>query len=135
MKIEVFEIASKEDKVYLELLEQYKNNPELQFMLHKSIILSELVLAGDFRLISILSEAIDMDSIKVYLIKDMDNDTFLWVIGKIIDDGNINMFPLSKKQSKKLQLEIRNVLIKKNLMKKPAAKRPVRRIGFRSPKP
>ena len=135
MKIEIFEIASKEDKVYLELLEQYKNNPELQSMLHKSIIPSELVLMGDFRLITMLSEAIDMDSIKVYLIKDMDNDTFLWVIGKFIDDGNINMFPLSKKQSKKLQLEIRNVLIKKNLMKKPAAKRPVQRIGFRSPKP
>jgi hypothetical protein len=30
MKIEVFEIESKKDKVYQELLEQYETNPELQ---------------------------------------------------------------------------------------------------------
>ena len=52
MKIEVFEIASKEDKIYLELLEQYKINPELQGLLNKFIIPEELVLMGDFSLIT-----------------------------------------------------------------------------------
>jgi hypothetical protein len=40
MKIEAFEIASKEDKVYRELLEQYKTNPELQALLHEFIFMS-----------------------------------------------------------------------------------------------
>ena len=117
MKIEVFEIVSKENREYLELLEQYKTNQELKAMLNEFIIPSEMVLAGDFRLIKMLDQVIDMNSIKVYLVKDIDKDTFLWVIGKFIDDGNINMYPLLKKQSKKLQLEIRKVLIEKDIIK------------------
>jgi len=117
MKIEVFEIASKEDKIYLELLEQYKTNPEVQALLNKFIIPPEMVLAGDFRLIKMLKEAIDMDNIKVYLVKDVDNDTFVWAIGKFMNDGKIWMYPLLKEQSKELQLEIRRVLVEKGLMK------------------
>ena len=117
MKIEVFEIVSKEDKEYLELLEQYKTNQEVKTLLNEFIFPSEMVLAGDFRLIKILDQAIDMENIKVYLVKDIDKDTFLWVIGQFIDDGNINMYPLLKKQSKKLQLEIKKVLIEKNIVK------------------
>ena len=30
MKIEVFEVVSKEDKIYKELLEQYNTNPDVQ---------------------------------------------------------------------------------------------------------
>ena len=37
MKIEVFEIVSKEDKVYQELLEQYKTNPKVQALLLKKV--------------------------------------------------------------------------------------------------
>jgi hypothetical protein len=118
MKIEVFEITSKEDKVYQELLEQYRTNPEVQALLQESIIPDEIIWAGDFRLITMLNYAIDIDSIKVYLVKDVDNDTFVWVIGKFIDDDKISMYPLLKEQSKDLQLEIRNVLIEKGLMKK-----------------
>jgi hypothetical protein len=117
MKIEVFEIASKEDKVYRELLEQYKTNPELQALLHEFIIPSEMVWAGDFRLITMLNYAIDMDNIKVYLVKDVDDGIFVWVIGKFVDSGKITMYPLLKEQSKHLQLEIRSVLIEKNLIK------------------
>jgi hypothetical protein len=117
MKIEVFEIASKEDKVYQELLEQYKTNPEVQGLLNEFIIPEEIVCAGDFRLITMLNRAIDMDSMKAYLVKDADNDIFVWVIGKFEDDEKINMYPLLKKQSKKLQLAIRNALIKKGLLK------------------
>jgi hypothetical protein len=117
MKIEVFEIASKEDKVYQELLEQYKTNPELQALLGESIIPSEMVWAGDFRLIKMLNRAIDMNNIKVYLVKDVDDDTFVWVIGKFVDNGKITMYPLLKEQSKYLQLEIQSVLIEKGLIK------------------
>jgi hypothetical protein len=117
MKIEVFEIASKEDKVYGELLEQYKTNPEVQALLQESIIPSELILAGDFSLIAMLNSSIDMDSIKVYLVKDIDNNTFVWIIGKFINDGEFTMFPLLKEQSEELQLEIRRVLIEKGLVK------------------
>jgi hypothetical protein len=117
MKIEIFEIASKEDKVYQELLEQYKTNPEVQSLLHKSIYPSEMVWAGDLRLITMLNQAIDMDTIKIYLVKDVDNDIFVWVIGKFADNEKITMYPLLKKQSKYLQLEVRSVLIEKGLMK------------------
>ena len=138
MKIEVFEIASKEDKIYQELLEQYKTNPEVQELLDEYIIPSELIWAGDFRLITILNRVIDWDNFKVYLVKDVDNDTFVWVIGKfekendidkhsvlideIMDEEDITMYPLLKKQSKKLQLAIRKALIEKGLMKEPNAK-------------
>jgi hypothetical protein len=122
MKIEVFEIASKEDKVYQELLEQYKANPEVQELLDESILPFETILAGNLRLITMLNSAIDMDGIKVYLVKDVDNDIFVWVIGKFVDDGEIIMYPLLKEQSKYLQLEIRSVLIEKGLMKEPNAK-------------
>jgi len=117
MKIEVFEITSKEDKIFQELLEQYKTNPELQGFLNKFIIPEELVMAGDFRLISMMKEAIDWDFIKVYLVKDVDNDTFLWVIGKDEDKEKINMYPLLKEQSEELQLAIRKALVEKGLMK------------------
>ncbi|MDR1893392.1 MAG: hypothetical protein LBQ61_01710 [Spirochaetales bacterium] len=117
MKIEIFEIASKEDKIYRELLEQYKTNPEVQALLHESIIRSEMILSGDFRLITMLNRSIDTDNIQVYLVKD--NDTFVWVIGKFVDDGKITMYPLLKEQSKELQLEVQNVLIKKGLIKSP----------------
>ena len=118
MKIEVFKIESKEDEIYQELLEQYKTNPEVNELLNKPIISSELILAGDFRLIKMLNHAIKMDSINVYLVKDIDSNTFLWVIGKYIDSGKLNMFPLLKEQPKKLQLEIRKALKKKGVMKK-----------------
>jgi len=117
MKIEVFEITSKEDKIYQELLEQYKTNPELQGFLNKFIIPEELVMMGDFRLITMLNEAIDWNFVKVYLVKDVDNDTFVWVIGKFVNDGKIDMYPLLKEQSKELQLAIRKTLIEKGLMK------------------
>ena len=39
MKIDVFEVVSEEDQVYQELLEQYKNNPKVQALLNKTIIL------------------------------------------------------------------------------------------------
>jgi len=117
MKIEVFEITSKEDKIYQELLEQYKINPELQRLLNKFIIPEELVLMGDFSLITMINRVIDWEIMKVYLVKDVDNDTFLWVIGKSEDEKGINMYPLLKKQSRKLQLAIRKTLIEKGLMK------------------
>jgi len=115
MKIEVFEIASKEDKVYQELLEQYKTNPEVKALLHEDIIPSELIMAGDFRVITMMDRAIEMDNINVYLVKDVDNGTFVWAIGKDANDGKNWMFPLLKKQSKHLQLEIRKVLIAKGI--------------------
>jgi hypothetical protein len=37
MKIEVFEIASKEDKIFQELLEQYKTNLEVKALLDEFI--------------------------------------------------------------------------------------------------
>jgi hypothetical protein len=52
------------------------------------------------------------------LVKDVDNDTFLWVIGKFTDDGEIILLPLLKKQSKDMQLAVRTALIEKGLMKK-----------------
>ena len=116
MKIEVFEITSKEDKIYQELLEQYKTNHELQALLDEFIIPVELVRTGDLRLITVLDRAIDMDNIQVYLVKDVDNDIFVWVIGKFEYDGEITMYPLLKEQSKSLQLEIRSVLIEKGLL-------------------
>jgi hypothetical protein len=119
MKIEVFEITSKEDKVYQELLEQYKTNPELRGLLNEYIIPEELVLMGDFRLITMINRVIDWDIMKVYLVKDVDNGTFVWVIGKPEkEEEGITMYPLLKKQSKELQLAIRKVLIEKGLMKK-----------------
>jgi len=117
MKIEVFEITSKEDKIYQELLEQYKTNPELQGLLNKFIVPEELVLMGDFRLITMINRVIDWDIMKVYLVKDVDNDTFVWVIGKSEKEEGINMYPLLKEQSEELQLAIRKALIEKGLMK------------------
>jgi len=116
MKIKIFEIRTKKNKVYLELLEQYKTNPEVQTLLDESIIDPEMVLMGDLRLITTINHAIDMDDIKVYLVKDVDNDTFVWVIGKFLSDGNIIPFPLLKNQSKELQLAIRSALSKKGLI-------------------
>jgi hypothetical protein len=117
MKIEVFEIVSEEDKVYQELLEQYKTNAEVKALLDEFIIPSVLVLAGDFRLITMMQFAIEADNIKVYLVKDVDNDTFIWVIGKYSDTEKINMYPLLKEQSKELQLEIARVLKEKGVVK------------------
>ena len=134
MKIEVFEIKSKEDKVYQELLEQYKINPELQGLLNEEIIPSELIIMGDFRLITMIEQVIEFfNNIKVYLVKDVDNDTFVWVIGKfekeipsdnhsalinmVMDEKDITMYPLLRKQSKKVQLAIRKALIEKGLFK------------------
>jgi hypothetical protein len=65
MSIEVFEIASKEDKVYQELLNQYKTDPEVRALLHETIIPSEMIWAGDLRPITMLNRAIDMDNIKI----------------------------------------------------------------------
>ena len=117
MKIEVFEIKSKEDKIYQELLKQYKTNLELRGLLNKYIIPEELVMAGDFRLITMINRVIDWDIMKVYLVKDVDNDTFVWVIGKSENNEKIDMYPLLKEQSKELQLAIRKALIEKGLMK------------------
>jgi hypothetical protein len=117
MKIEVFEIASKEDRIYQELLEQYKTNPELQGFLNEYIIPEKLVMAGDFRLITMMNRVIDWNIMKAYLVKDVDNDTFLWVIGKSEKEEGIHMYPLLKKQSKELQLAIRKALVEKGLMK------------------
>ena len=117
MKIEVFEITSKEDNIYQELLEQYKTNPELQELLNKFIIPEELVLMGDFRLITMINQVIDWDIMKVYLVKEVDNDTFVWVIGKSEKEEGINMYSLLKEQSEELQLAIRKALIEKGLMK------------------
>jgi len=117
MKIKIFEIRTKKDKVYLELLEKYKTNSEVQTLLDESIIDPGMILMGDLRLIKMIKLAIDIDDIKVYLVKDVDNDTFVWVIGKFLSDGNITMYPLLKKQSKDLQLAVRNALSKKGLIK------------------
>jgi hypothetical protein len=116
MKIEVFNITSKDDKIYQELLEQYKTNPEVEVLLNEDVIPTNMIWAGDFRLITMLDHTINMNSIEIYLVKDVDNDIFVWVIGKFVDDGHITMFPLLKKQSKDLQLAIRNALIEKGLM-------------------
>ena len=116
MKIKIFEIRTKKDKVYLELLEKYKTNSEVQTLLDESIIDPGMILMGDLRLIKMIKLAIDIDDIKVYLVKDVDNDTFVWVIGKFISDGNIIPFPLLKNQSKELQLAIRSALSKKGLI-------------------
>jgi hypothetical protein len=80
-----------------------------------------MVFAGDLSLITTLNYAIDMDNIEVYLVKDVDDDIFVQVIGKFVYDGTITMYPLLKKQSKELQLAIRNVLIEKGLIKNPNA--------------
>ena len=117
MKIEIFEIVSMEDSVYLELLEQYKTNAELKELLDIFIFDSAMIMAGDFRLITMLEYAINLKNIKAYLVKDVETNTFVWVIGKFLDDETINMYPLLKNQSKELQLEIRRVLIKNGLVK------------------
>jgi len=85
----------------------------VQELLNKYIIPPNMVLAGDFRLLTMINYAIDLDNIKVYLVKNVSNDTFLWVIGKFLNDGKISMFPLLKEQSKELQQAIHNVLMKK----------------------
>jgi hypothetical protein len=115
MKIEVFEITSEEDAVYKELLERYKTNAELKALLNDFIIPKEMVLAGDLRLIRMIEKTIKMDSINVYLIKDVDADVFVWVIGQYADTKKINMYPLLKEQSKELQLAIRNALVEKGV--------------------
>jgi hypothetical protein len=117
MKIEVFEIISKDDKIYQELLEQYKNNHEVRELLNVFIIPPAIVCAGDFRLITMMNRVIGSNGIKVYLVKDIDNDTFVWVVGKFVDDGKISMYPLLKEQSKTLQLEVQKKIIEKGLMK------------------
>jgi len=116
VKIKVFEIVTKEDTIYRELLSKYETNSKLKALLNQFIIPPELVMAGDFRLITMIERAIDMSHIKVYLVKDIENNIFLWAIGKFTDDERIQMFPLLKKQSKALQLEIRKALILEGLM-------------------
>ena len=118
MRIEVFEIMSANDKVYLELLEQYKTNLEVKAFLDESIIPSGLVLMGNFSLKRMIKQAIDMNIAKVHLVKDIDNNTFLWVVGKFVDNGEISMYPLLKEQPKELQLAIRSALVEKGLFKK-----------------
>ena len=76
-----------------------------------------MILAGDFRLITMMKYAINMDNIKVYLIKNTSENVFLWVIGKILDEDKINMYPLLKEQSKELQLEIQKILVENCLLK------------------
>lgn len=121
MKIEVFEIASQEDDaVYRELLEQYKTNEEVKTLLDKYIFDSPLIWAGDFSLIAMLKYAIGTDSIRVFLVKDVDADTFLWVIGQFLDDNKkLSMYPLLDEQSKELQLAIRSALVEKGIFKEP----------------
>ena len=119
MRIEIFEIMSIEDIVYQELLEQYKTNPELRALLNELYIDSDMILAGDFRFITMMDRAIGIDNIKVYLVKDVDDGLFLWVIGKFMDEeGKIIMHPLLKEQSEYLQLEIKSALVEKGLIKK-----------------
>ncbi|MCL2128745.1 MAG: hypothetical protein FWH35_00130 [Treponema sp.] len=117
MKIKVFEIASVEDNVYNELLEQYKTNPKLKKLLNKFIFKSNMIWSGDLRLITMLKFAINSKNIKAYLVKDVETNTFLWAIGKFLYNEKISMYPLLKRQSKKLQLEIRRVLIENGLLK------------------
>lgn len=120
MKIEVFEITSQEDAVYRELLEQYKTNEEVKTLLDKYIFDSPLIWSGDFSLIAMLKYAIGTDSIRVFLVKDVDADTFLWVIGQFLDDNKkLSMYPLLDEQSKELQLAIRSALVEKGIFKEP----------------
>ena len=117
MKIEVFEVVSRKDNIYNELLEKYKINIELKELLNKFIIPSKIIIAGDFRLIKMLEYAIKSKNVKVYLVKDVETNTFVWVIGKFSDNKKISMYPLIKEQSKELQLEVRRVLIENGLIK------------------
>jgi len=125
MKIEVFEVNSKEDKVYLELLEQYKNNPETKELLDEFVIPTELVLMGDFSLLAMMGYGIQMDSMKIYLVKDIDAGTFLLVLGVVIKDNGINdkgkiyLYPLVKEISKEQQLAARSALIENGIFNKP----------------
>ena len=116
MEIKVFKITSKKDIVYQELLEQYETNPELQSLLDEPVFPSEIIYSGDFRLITMIDQLIDKEYIKIYLVKDVSNDLFLWVIGKVLDYEYTTTYPLLKKQPKKLQLEIKRVLIENGLM-------------------
>ena len=115
MKIEVFEISTKEDKIYIELKEQYKSNPEIKILLDEFIFDHGAILAGDFRLIKMIDFAINTSAIIVYLVKDTDNNKFVWVIGKHLSDGKLSMYPLLKEQSEELQLEIKRVLFEKGI--------------------
>ena len=117
MKIEIFEVVSIEDDIYQELLEQYKTNTDLKELLDEFIFSSEMIMAGDFRLITMLKYAVNSKNIDVYLIKDVDTNIFVWVIGKFLNDENISMYPLSKGQSEELQLEIRKVLAENGLLR------------------
>ena len=114
MKITFFEILSKEDKIYQELMEQYEVNLEVKESLNRLIIPSEMALMGDFRLITMLNHAINIDNIKVYLVKDVENDIFVCLIGKFIDDGKFSTYLLTKEKSKELELGIRSVIIEIN---------------------
>ena len=117
MNIKIFEIVSIEDNVYKELLEQYKTNVNLKDLLDEFIFSSEMVFAGDFKLGTMLKYAINSKKIEVFLVKDVDTDIFLWVIGKFLNDEKISMYPLLKYQSKELQFEIRRVLVENILLK------------------
>jgi len=122
MKIKIYEIKSIKNKVYLDLLEKHKTNSEVQTLLNETIIDQELVLMGDLRLITAINHAVNLKGIKVFLVKDIDSDTFLWAVGKFLINGNIAMYPLLKEQPEELQLAIRSALIKKGLLKKPELK-------------
>lgn len=117
MKIKVFKVMAEEDKIYQELMEQYKINPEVKTLLDKPIINPELIWAGDFSLKKMLKDAINGNIYQVYFVKDIENNIFLWVIG-ISYDESIKMYPLLEEQSKELQLEIRRVLIEEGIFKK-----------------
>lgn len=104
MKIKVFEIKSKKNRIYKELMEQYKVNSEIKELLHEKI--------GRVRLISALPLSISLKDIKVYLIKDIDSNKYLWVVGKLEHNEEIIIFPLLKDISEEIRLEVRRILSK-----------------------
>jgi hypothetical protein len=124
MKIKVFEITSKEDKVYQELLEQYNTNSEVQSLLDESILSEEMgEVEGDFRIIALLNQIIApgySGLLKAYLVKDVDNDIFvLGIFGDKddYDEEGTMTYSLIKKVSKELWLAVEKALIENNLMK------------------
>jgi len=116
MKIEVFEITSKEDATYKELMAQYKSNTELQELLDEPIISGSF--AGYFSLSAMINMAIEMEHINLYLLKDVDDDIFVWVAGKNVKRGKLDMYPLLKEQSDEMKEEIRDVLFREGVYDK-----------------
>ena len=113
MNIEVFEIASTEDNIYQELLKQYEINAELEEMLDRYVYPVESILMGDLRLITVLDDAVNGDGIKVYLLKDIDTNIFICLIGHILDSGKKAVYPLLKNIPPELWIMIQNCTHKK----------------------